>query len=106
MKVDAVKHGAGNFALIIHDAFRRFAAGQRRIIHMAATAGVHGGNQLELGGKGHMVIGAGNQRARSLDHENERLRDAEEPSLRSSVPRRYERAAANGHHRSFDPRRL
>ena len=67
MDVDTIKHGAGDFRLVIGNATRRLVAGERSIVHMPAAAGVHGGDQLEFGRKGHVVIGAADERTARLE---------------------------------------
>lgn len=59
MQVDAVEQGAGQAAAVAADLFHGAAATTAGIAQVAAGAGVHGGDQLEAGGKGHLARGTG-----------------------------------------------
>ena len=59
MRVDAIEQGAGDACLIVGGASWRPAPSQRGIAEMAAAAGVHGGDQVDAGGKRHVSVRPG-----------------------------------------------
>ena len=66
MHVDAVEERARDLRLIFLGAFGGAAAGEARIVDMAAAAGVHGGDELEARGIGHMGMNARHHGAPAL----------------------------------------
>jgi hypothetical protein len=73
MQIDPVEHGAGNLALIIGGTPRRSATGQCGIAQMAAATWVHSRDELDVGGKGHVRIGARNIDLACLERLSQRI---------------------------------
>ena len=73
MQIDPVEHGAGDLALIIGGTTRRPATGQCGIAQMAAATWVHSRDELDVGGKGHVRIGARNIDLASLERLSQRI---------------------------------
>jgi hypothetical protein len=76
MQVDAVEQRAGNPRLIILPAFWRPAAAKRDIRQIAAFAGIHRRDQLDLGGIGDMGVGPRHHRPPALQRLAQRLQRA------------------------------
>lgn len=60
MQVYAVQQGAGQAAAVARHLVAGAAAACRAVAQIAARAGIHGGDELEAGGKADLVGGAGN----------------------------------------------
>ena len=73
MQIDPVEHGAGDLALIIGGTPRRSATGQRSVAQMAAATWVHSRDELDVGGKGHVRIGARNIDPACLERLSQRI---------------------------------
>ena len=67
MQIDAIEQRPRDARLVVAGAARRPAAGEDRIVQIAAAARVHRRDQLEARGVGDMVVGARDGNAADLE---------------------------------------
>lgn len=60
MQVDAIEQRTRQPGTVARDLVASAAATGRAVTQVATGTGIHGGNQLEAGGKAHLVGGTGN----------------------------------------------
>ncbi|MCY1286997.1 hypothetical protein D9M70_359800 [compost metagenome] len=75
VQVDTVEQWAGQFGAVALDLLRAAAAASAGVAEISTGAGVHGRDELETGGKAHLVVGAGDDDLAALQRFAQDLQD-------------------------------